>query len=72
MFAIRHEMARTVSDVLTRRLPARFLDAAAAAEAAPRVADLLVSELALPRDLVDRQVAEFRAEVAREVRELRG
>ncbi len=72
VFAIRHEMARTVSDVLTRRLPARFLNAAAAAEAAPRVADLLVSELALPRDLVDRQVAEFRAEVAREVRELRG
>lgn len=72
VFAIRHEIARTVSDVLTRPIPARLLNAAAAAQAAPRVADLLASELAIPRDQVDRQVADFRADVSREAAELRG
>lgn len=70
VFAIRHEMARTVSDVLTRRLPARFLNAAAAARAASRVGELLITELGLTAADVDRQVADFRADVAREADEL--
>ncbi|MCI0332188.1 MAG: glycerol-3-phosphate dehydrogenase/oxidase [Planctomycetes bacterium] len=45
IFAARHEMARTVEDVLARRTRALFLDAEAAVAAAPRVAELLAAEL---------------------------
>jgi glycerol-3-phosphate dehydrogenase len=45
VWAARHEMARTVEDVLARRTRALFLDARAAIEAAPTVADLLAREL---------------------------
>ncbi|HEY1768023.1 MAG TPA: glycerol-3-phosphate dehydrogenase/oxidase [Terracidiphilus sp.] len=45
IWAARHEMARTVEDILARRTRALFLDARAAIEAAPAVADLLASEL---------------------------
>jgi glycerol-3-phosphate dehydrogenase len=45
VWAARQEMARTVEDVLARRLRALFLDARAAIEAAPRVADVLAREL---------------------------
>jgi glycerol-3-phosphate dehydrogenase len=45
-FAARHELARTVEDVLARRSRWLFLDAAAAAEAAEPVAAILAEELA--------------------------
>jgi glycerol-3-phosphate dehydrogenase len=45
IWAARYEMARTVEDVLARRTRALFLDAQAAIEAAPTVADLLAREL---------------------------
>jgi glycerol-3-phosphate dehydrogenase len=45
IWAARHEMARTVEDVLARRTRALFLNAQAAMEAAPAVADLLAAEL---------------------------
>lgn len=45
LWSIRSEMARTVEDVLARRLRVLFLDAQAAIEAAPRVAELLAAEL---------------------------
>jgi glycerol-3-phosphate dehydrogenase len=45
VWAARYEMARTVEDVLARRTRALFLDARAAMEAAPAVADLLAKEL---------------------------
>jgi glycerol-3-phosphate dehydrogenase len=45
IWAARHEMARTVEDVLARRLRLLFLDAEAALAAAPRVAALLAAEL---------------------------
>jgi glycerol-3-phosphate dehydrogenase len=45
VWAARYEMARTVEDVLARRTRALFLDARAAIEAAPAVADLLAREL---------------------------
>ena len=45
VWAARHEMARTVEDVLARRTRALFLNARAAMEMAPRVADLLAAEL---------------------------
>jgi glycerol-3-phosphate dehydrogenase len=43
--AARHEMARTVEDVLARRTRALFLNARAAIAMAPRVAELLSQEL---------------------------
>jgi glycerol-3-phosphate dehydrogenase len=45
VWAVRHEMARTVEDVLARRTRALFIDAQAAIDAAPAVADLLAREL---------------------------
>lgn len=45
VWAVRHEMARTVEDVLARRCRALFLDAAAALRMAPAVAALIASEL---------------------------
>jgi glycerol-3-phosphate dehydrogenase len=45
VWAVRNEMARTVADVLARRTRALFLNATAAAEMAPRVADLMAREL---------------------------
>jgi glycerol-3-phosphate dehydrogenase len=45
IWAARHEMARTVEDVLARRTRALFLDARAAIEMAPAVASLLAAEL---------------------------
>ena len=45
IWAIRHEMARTVEDVLARRTRALTLDARASAEIAPAVAALLAREL---------------------------
>jgi glycerol-3-phosphate dehydrogenase len=45
IWSARHEMARTVEDVLARRTRALFLDARAAMEAAPLAADLLGKEL---------------------------
>ncbi len=43
-YAVRHEMARTVEDVLARRSRLLFLDAMAAAQAAPAVAALVAEE----------------------------
>jgi glycerol-3-phosphate dehydrogenase len=45
VYAARHEMARTVDDVLSRRTRAAFLDTAAARASAPAVAALLAREL---------------------------
>jgi glycerol-3-phosphate dehydrogenase len=47
-FAARYEYARTVEDVLARRNRLLFLDARAAAAAAPAVAAVLASELGVP------------------------
>jgi glycerol-3-phosphate dehydrogenase len=44
-FAVRHEYARTVEDVLARRSRLLFLDARLAASVAPPVASLLAEEL---------------------------
>jgi len=44
-WAVRHEMAMTVEDILARRTRALFLDAQAAIEAAPLVADIMMREM---------------------------
>ena len=45
VWAVRHEMARTVEDVLARRLRLLFLDAQAALDTAPLVARIMAREL---------------------------
>lgn len=45
IFAIHHEMAKTIDDILSRRTRALFLNAAASLEIAPRIATLLAQEL---------------------------
>ena len=45
VWAVRHDMARTVEDVLARRTRALLLDTRASIEAAPRVAEILAAEL---------------------------
>jgi len=45
VWAARHEMARTVEDILARRTRALFLNARAAVDSAPTVADLMAAEL---------------------------
>src|SRR5688572_822514 len=63
VWAARFEMARTVEDVLARRLRALFLNARAAVEMAPRVAELLAGELGRDAGWRAAQVSAF-AELA--------
>jgi glycerol-3-phosphate dehydrogenase len=56
----RHEMARTVEDVLARRSRALLLDAAASREAASVVAEILADELNKDTAWQSRQVALYR------------
>ncbi|WP_260703541.1 glycerol-3-phosphate dehydrogenase/oxidase [Edaphobacter flagellatus] len=61
VWAARHEMARTVEDVLARRTRALFLDSRAAIEAAPKVADILARELGRSEEWKARDLAMFTA-----------
>jgi glycerol-3-phosphate dehydrogenase len=63
IWSVREEMARTVEDVLARRTRALFLNAAAAVEMAPRVADLMAAELGRDAAWKTRQLEDF-AQVA--------
>jgi glycerol-3-phosphate dehydrogenase len=60
VWAARHEMARSVEDVLARRTRALFLDARAAINAAPGVAACLAAELGRDEAWQAAQVAAFR------------
>ena len=64
VWAARQEMARTVEDVLARRTRALFLNARAAVEAAPRVAEVLARELGRGKEWKIRDLESF-ASVAR-------
>ncbi len=59
-WAARGELARTVEDVLARRTRLLFLDARAASESAPRVAEILATELGRDGDWIAAQVQAFR------------
>ncbi len=59
VWATRHEMARTVEDVLARRLRALFLDARAAMDMAPAVANLMAIELRKDENWEKEQVVSF-------------
>lgn len=61
VWAARHEMARTVEDILSRRTRALLLDARAASDAAPVVAELLAAELGRSAEWQAREVNAFRS-----------
>ena len=64
VWAARSELARTVEDVLARRTRALFLNARAAIQMAPAVADLLAPELDWEESRKTQEVAVFRAVAA--------
>jgi glycerol-3-phosphate dehydrogenase len=61
VWAVRNEMARTIEDALARRTRALFLNARAALEMAPTVADLMAAELGWSEAARAEQMAAFRA-----------
>ncbi len=58
-WSVRQEMARSVEDVLARRTRALFLNARAAIEMAPRVAEIVAEELGRDQRWRDTQIAQF-------------
>jgi len=60
IWAVRKEMCMTVEDAMSRRTRALLLDAAAAIECAPLVAELLARELGRDAAWQERQVEEFK------------
>ncbi len=59
IWAVREEMARTVEDVLARRVRLLFIDAREAVKAAPRVATWMAKELGYDQDWINEQVKSF-------------
>ena len=59
VYAVRFEMARTVEDVLARRTRILFLDAKAAIQSAPEVAEIMAKELGKDENWIERQILEF-------------
>jgi glycerol-3-phosphate dehydrogenase len=59
VWAVRREMARSVEDVLSRRVRLLYLDARAAIEAAPKVAGILAEELNKGQIWAEQQVNAF-------------
>ena len=59
VYAVRHEMARTVEDVLSRRLRALLLDARASIEAARFTAHAMADELGRDSEWAASQIEEF-------------
>lgn len=61
IWAVRYEMARTVEDVLARRVRALFVNARASIEIAPEVAQLIAMELDRDLEWQESQVAQYKA-----------
>jgi glycerol-3-phosphate dehydrogenase len=59
-WAIRYEMARSIDDVLARRLRLLFLDAHAAIESCEKVSDLLAKELGYDETWKQNQIIAFK------------
>jgi len=59
ILAVRYEMARTIEDVLARRIRILFLDAKAAIQAAPKVAEIMAQELNYDEDWERLQLIDF-------------
>jgi glycerol-3-phosphate dehydrogenase len=58
-FACRHEMARTIDDILARRSRSLLINARAAIEAAPDVASIMAGELDRDESWISQQIATF-------------
>lgn len=63
VWAVRKEMARTIDDVLARRVRALYIDAKASLSMAPKVASLMAKELRKDKAWEEAQVKEY-AEMA--------
>jgi glycerol-3-phosphate dehydrogenase len=63
-YAVRHEMATSLDDVLTRRVPLRLRDARASMTVADEVAAMMADDLAWDDGTRDAEVATYRAAVA--------
>jgi glycerol-3-phosphate dehydrogenase len=59
VWMVRNEMARTVEDVLARRMRLLFLDAKGAINLAPMVAAVMAEELKQDKNWVDSQISNF-------------
>ena len=59
VWAVRHEMARTVEDVLARRVRLLFVDARKAEKAARKVAEIMAAELEMPQSWIEEQTSSF-------------
>jgi glycerol-3-phosphate dehydrogenase len=70
VFAVRHEMARTLADVLERRTRARLLARDQSAAVADRVATLIAPELGWSDAIARAEVAAYRESVATEREQL--
>jgi glycerol-3-phosphate dehydrogenase len=66
VYAVRHEMATSLGDVLLRRTRAHILDRDATLAAAPDVARLLATELRWDDAELDHELGEYRRLVAQE------
>ncbi|MES2575878.1 MAG: glycerol-3-phosphate dehydrogenase/oxidase [Bacteroidota bacterium] len=61
VWAIRYEMARTIDDILARRVRLLFLDARVAIACSEKVGELLAKELGYNATWKDNQIADFKA-----------
>jgi glycerol-3-phosphate dehydrogenase len=59
IWAVRKEMARTVEDVLARRMRVLFIDARLAMRLAPKVADIMMTELKEDENWKENQIRAF-------------
>jgi len=59
LWAVRHEMAQTVEDVLARRTRALILDAKASMEVAPKVTTIMAKELSKDKTWEKEQVKNY-------------
>ena len=66
VYAVRHEMATTLDDVLARRTRAHLFDRAASLAAAPEVAALLADELGWSSEETEHQLDDYRRRCADE------
>lgn len=66
VYSARHELARSVDDILSRRTRARMMARDASAAAAARVGELLMKELDLPATEIEAQVAGYVNQTAHE------
>jgi glycerol-3-phosphate dehydrogenase len=60
IWAVRHEMVRTIEDFLSRRTRALVLDARASMEMAPKVAELMTQELVRDESWKNQQISTYK------------